>query len=148
MFDQPKLHQQAVQRAEVGAVDPAPHGAVHDRRHCPRDDQAEAQELPAPGVRVDQLGNCQPQRQFQAHRDHRKVQGPPDRLPEGLVLEHVNVVAQAHKGPHLVDAGRRVEEAQDKGGDDRPKRDAQDHQQARGQQQPGRAGILLPQGES
>ena len=71
-------------------------------------------------MRVDQLGNRQPQNQFQAHRDNREIHRPPNGLPEGLVLDHLDVVAQANKSPHLVDAGGRIEKAQDKRVDDRP----------------------------
>ena len=65
------------------------------------------------GMRMDQLGDGQPQDQFQAHRDDREVQRAPDRFPEGLILQHVEIVAQPDKGPRLVDAGRRVIKAQD-----------------------------------
>ena len=97
VLDQPQLHQQAIQGAEIAAVDPAPHRAVDDGRHCPRDDQAEAQELPAPGTRVDQLRNRQPQDQLQPDGDDGEVQGAPDRFPEGLVLQHVEVIAQTRQ---------------------------------------------------
>ena len=64
MLDQTELHENAVQRAEIAAVDPAPHGAVDDGRHSPGDDQTKAQEFPAPGVGLDQLSDAKPKQQI------------------------------------------------------------------------------------
>ncbi len=83
---------------------------------------------------MDQLGDCQPNDQFQADRNERKVQRPPDGLPESRVLQHRDVVAEAHEGAYLVDAGGRILETEDKCIDDRPERYPQDDEQARGKQ--------------
>jgi hypothetical protein len=50
MLDQPQLHQQTVQGAEISTIDPTPHRAIDDGWHRPWNNQAETQKLPTPGT--------------------------------------------------------------------------------------------------
>ena len=94
LLDESKLVEQAIQGAIVRVVDPTPHHAGDNGRNGPGDDQAGAQELPARRVRSDQLGDGDPEDQFQADRKQGEVQGAADGRPEDGALEQVDVVPQ------------------------------------------------------
>jgi hypothetical protein len=109
VVDQPEREQDAVEEAELEAVEEGPDQAVGDRRHAVGNQDQQPGEPGAPQARlVEQQRDADREHDLDAHHQHREHDGVLEREREQRILEQARVVLPVVPGknpaPQLRDA--------------------------------------------
>ena len=137
MADEAKLDQESVHNPILVMQHPLPHLRRDDRGDRPRDQHHGAQRPAALDLAVDQKRDRNPGQGFERHRNHGEKGGVAHRMPPVTILHQRQIVAKADEARQVAIVERGVHEGKICGARQGPGGDCGQHDQHRGQQQPG-----------